>query len=306
MSTRLAASNIITVINEFAQSHQGKLHVSRIPNLLRSALGHDDDVCAAVEALLCEGCSDGYVSIKELAGAISKAQSQSEGPKLAVRRLRESGDWEGAKRVIAESLRCDDIMKRHKDELDKVEKLIQQRHNALLRTWDRYMVEFEVRAFAMLNRVKQRHMDEMDQLEARESQSSRYGLALSTERRDMEKQFKAVCNIEDFDGASRLQGKLRKLRQRDEARAAEEVGRRFHRKIEQLVAQHSREIRGAVTKIERERSERLRQREKELNELAERSSNLRQFIQRKHELELKRAPEELERFILTSTSGHVT
>ncbi|KAF4697521.1 hypothetical protein FOZ60_004392 [Perkinsus olseni] len=53
------------------------------------------------------------------------------------------------------------MMDQHREEAEALDLVIEHRQRAFVEAWDRFMLECEARAFAMLNRIQQRHITEV-------------------------------------------------------------------------------------------------------------------------------------------------
>ncbi|KAF4713413.1 hypothetical protein FOZ62_029850, partial [Perkinsus olseni] len=189
------------------------------------------------------------------------------------------------------------MMDQHREEAEALDLVIEHRQRAFVEAWDRFMLEYEARAFAMLNRIQQRHITEMEELEAQSYPGSTRGLRKSTELRDLEKKYNTLGKLGCYQEACSLKGRIQSLTARDGARSAMEAARQQNARMKLMMERHGKEIRGAVTKIEKDRLQRLRHRESEEKALAERSANMKRCLRRRQDTELKRAESGARRYL---------
>ncbi|KAF4703135.1 hypothetical protein FOZ63_000420 [Perkinsus olseni] len=137
----------------------------------------------------------------------------------------------------------------------------------------------------------------MEELEAQSYPGSTRGLRKSTELRDLEKKYNTLGKLGCYQEACSLKGRIQSLTARDGARSAMEAARQQNARMKLMMERHGKEIRGAVTKIEKDRLQRLRHRESEEKALAERSANMKRCLRRRQDTELKRAESGARRYL---------
>ncbi|KAF4735332.1 hypothetical protein FOZ62_003263, partial [Perkinsus olseni] len=120
------------------------------------------------------------------------------------------------------------MMDQHREEAEALDLVIEHRQRAFVEAWDRFMLGCEARAFAMLNRIQQRHITEMEEFEAQSYPGSTRGLRKSTELRDLEKKYHTLGKLGCYQEACSLKGRIQSLTARDGARSAKEATRQDH------------------------------------------------------------------------------
>ncbi|KAF4660111.1 hypothetical protein FOZ61_004249 [Perkinsus olseni] len=149
----------------------------------------------------------------------------------------------------------------------------------------------------------------MEEFEAQSYPGSNRGLRKSTELRDLEKKYHILGKLGCYQEACSLKGRIQSLTARDGARSAKEATRQQNLRMKLMMERHGKEIRGAVTKIEKDRLQRQLHRENEEKALAERSANMKRCLRRRQDTEdrhvffrkpVDRAAKEKDRFVALS------
>ncbi|KAF4698431.1 hypothetical protein FOZ62_027403 [Perkinsus olseni] len=137
----------------------------------------------------------------------------------------------------------------------------------------------------------------MEEFEAQSYPGSSRGLRKSTELRDLEQKYNTLGRLGWYQEACSLKGRVQSLTARDGARSAREAARQQNARKKLMIERHGKEIRGAVTKIEKDRLQRQLHRESEEKTLAERSANAKRCLRRRQDTELKRADSGARRYL---------
>ncbi|CDW77949.1 ca2+-binding protein (ef-hand superfamily) [Stylonychia lemnae] len=173
-------------------------------------------------------------------------------------------------------------------ELEQIEANQQQQFLEFSNAWDKYMQDYEAAAYKSLEKLKEKHDEEI--LQAREQLKIQYPViyTLSKELMDLRNLEKKNFALKEYQKAENYKRQADKM-ERDERQVQEQQqAEKIEREIVKLKGKQQAALNSLLKRIQRDRDEQLKHRTLDSQRLIQRNRNILQDIIMRQQLEAKK------------------
>lgn len=154
--------------------------------------------------------------------------------------------------------------------------------------WDNYMSDYEATAYLSLEKLKEKHLMEIEQLRERIRKESKVKLKLSKELLDMRKRVRLLVSMKEYDEAEVLEQKANALEAIEKEKMEEELEDIIMKQEEKLRKKQQLALSALLKRIQRDRNEQLKHRQMDSQRLIQRNKNLLLDLLKKQNMEIRR------------------
>lgn len=154
--------------------------------------------------------------------------------------------------------------------------------------WDNYMSDYEATAYLSLEKLKEKHLMEIEQLRERIRQDYKIKLKLSKELLEMRKRVRLYVGMKQYDDAETLEQKANALEAIEKERMEEELEEIILKQEEKLRRKQQLALSALLKRIQRDRNEQLKHRQVDSQRLIQRNKNLLLDLLKKQNMEIRR------------------
>eukprot|EP00350_Pseudokeronopsis_sp_OXSARD2_P010806 CAMPEP_0170546576 /NCGR_PEP_ID=MMETSP0211-20121228/4933_1 /TAXON_ID=311385 /ORGANISM="Pseudokeronopsis sp., Strain OXSARD2" /LENGTH=246 /DNA_ID=CAMNT_0010851111 /DNA_START=245 /DNA_END=988 /DNA_ORIENTATION=+ len=140
--------------------------------------------------------------------------------------------------------------------------------------WDQYMADYEAAAFESIERLKEKHLLEVNDLHEKVRNNFKIKHKLSKELMDMRKQEKIFFSVKNYDQAERLRIKADFLEQKEKEDAEMQLEEQIAKQEKVLRQRQQMALATLLKRIQRDRDEQMNHRQVDSKRLYQRNSNL--------------------------------
>ena len=140
--------------------------------------------------------------------------------------------------------------------------------------WDNYMSDYEATAYLSLEKLKEKHLMEIEQLRERIRKDYKVKLKLSKELLEMRKRVRLYVGMKEYDEAELLEQKANALEAIEREKMEEELEEIILKQEEKLRRKQQLALSALLKRIQRDRNEQLKHRQMDSQRLIQRNKNL--------------------------------
>jgi hypothetical protein len=187
-------------------------------------------------------------------------------------------------------------LKRQKDylranqekELISIENSQKMQFYEFSQAWDTFMSDYEATAYLSLEKLKERHTIEMTdfQREFRESIESK--IKYSKKVYDLKRRVEVLINMRNYEEADKYKMFLAKLEAEEHGQKVKELKKVSGKKEKQMKVLHQQQMAALLKRIQRDRNEQLKHRQKDSQKLIQRNRNILVDLLNKQNTEARR------------------
>ena len=154
--------------------------------------------------------------------------------------------------------------------------------------WDNYMSDYEATAYLSLEKLKEKHLMEIEQLRERIRNEFKVKLKFSKELLEMRKRTRLLVSIKQYDEAELLDQKANALEAIEREKMEEEMENIILKQEEKLRRKQQLALSALLKRIQRDRNEQLKHRQMDSQRLIQRNKNLLLDLLKKQNMEIRR------------------
>lgn len=154
--------------------------------------------------------------------------------------------------------------------------------------WDNYMSDYEATAYLSLEKLKEKHLMEIEQLRERIRKDYKVKLKLSKELLEMRKRVRLYVGMKQYDDAEMLEQKANALEAIEREKMEEELEDIILKQEEKLRRKQQLALSALLKRIQRDRNEQLKHRQMDSQRLIQRNKNLLLDLLKKQNMEIRR------------------
>lgn len=140
--------------------------------------------------------------------------------------------------------------------------------------WDNYMSDYEATAYLSLEKLKEKHLIEIEQLREKIKNESKIKLKLSKELLEMRKRVRLLVSMKEYDEAETVEQKANALEAIEREKMDEELEEIILKHEEKLRRKQQLALSALLKRIQRDRNEQLKHRQMDSQRLIQRNKNL--------------------------------
>eukprot|EP00391_Amoebophrya_sp_Ameob2_P008747 CAMPEP_0178992764 /NCGR_PEP_ID=MMETSP0795-20121207/6301_1 /TAXON_ID=88552 /ORGANISM="Amoebophrya sp., Strain Ameob2" /LENGTH=406 /DNA_ID=CAMNT_0020684693 /DNA_START=45 /DNA_END=1266 /DNA_ORIENTATION=- len=173
-------------------------------------------------------------------------------------------------------------------EMSEVEAAQKQQLMEFSAAWDRYMADYESTAYMSLEKLKEQHAQQFSDLTDNVERQPRV-CKFSPDLLELRRRQKALGKQGQYEEAAKVKEQADRLEKYEIAKYASQSVDQVQRQEQRLRAQQNKALNALLKRIQRDRSEQLRQRGVDSRRLCQRNKNLRMDLEKKQHFEFLRA-----------------
>lgn len=154
--------------------------------------------------------------------------------------------------------------------------------------WDNYMSDYEATAYLSLEKLKEKHLMEIEQLREKIRKESKIKLKLSKELIEMRKKVRLLVSMKEYDEAEDVELKANALEAIEKEKMDEELEDIILKQEEKLRRKQQLALSALLKRIQRDRNEQLKHRQMDSQRLIQRNKNLLLDLLKKQNMEIRR------------------
>lgn len=154
--------------------------------------------------------------------------------------------------------------------------------------WDNYMSDYEATAYLSLEKLKEKHLMEIEQLREKIRKESKIKLKLSKELIEMRKKVRLLVSMKEYDEAEDVELKANALEAIEREKMEEELEDIILKHEEKLRRKQQLALSALLKRIQRDRNEQLKHRQMDSQRLIQRNKNLLLDLLKKQNMEIRR------------------
>ena len=154
--------------------------------------------------------------------------------------------------------------------------------------WDNYMSDYEATAYLSLEKLKEKHLMELQTLHERLRVEYKIKLKYSKELMEMKKRVRVFMSMKRYEDAEELQQKADTLQAIERAKLDEEIEHILHKHEKKLREKQQLALSALLKRIQRDRNEQLKHRQMDSQRLIQRNKNLLIDLLNKQNMERRR------------------
>eukprot|EP00347_Sterkiella_histriomuscorum_P012429 403368613 len=165
-----------------------------------------------------------------------------------------------------------------KTELELIEQSQQQQFLEFSAAWDQYMSDYEAAAYKSLEKLKQKHDDEIVQLQIvmKEQNPVKYNLSKELmELRNFEKKHFA---LKEYDKAEHFKKQADRMEAEERSKCDQQAQDKIDREVTRLRGKQQSALNSLLKRIQRDRDEQLKHRAQDSQRLIQRNRNILQDV----------------------------
>jgi DNA-binding XRE family transcriptional regulator len=154
--------------------------------------------------------------------------------------------------------------------------------------WDNYMSDYEATAYLSLEKLKEKHLMEIEQLRERIRKDYKIKLKLSKELLEMRKRVRLYVGMKQYDDAELVEQKANALEAIEREKMEEELEDIILKQEDKLRRKQQLALSALLKRIQRDRNEQLKHRQMDSQRLIQRNKNLLLDLLKKQNMEIRR------------------
>jgi hypothetical protein len=187
-------------------------------------------------------------------------------------------------------------LKRQKDylranqekELISIENSQKMQFYEFSQAWDTFMADYEATAYLSLEKLKERHSKEMGDFQREYKDSIESKVKYSKKVYDLRRRVEVLINMRQYEEADKYKSFLVKLEQEEKGLRIKELKKNSAKKEKKMKALHQQQMAALLKRIQRDRNEQLKHRQKDSQKLIQRNRNILVDLLNKQNTEARR------------------
>lgn len=173
-------------------------------------------------------------------------------------------------------------LKRQKDylranqekELISIENSQKMQFYEFSQAWDTFMSDYEATAYLSLEKLKERHSKEISDFQNEFKENIESKIKYSKKVYDLKRRVEALINMRNYEEADKYKMFLIKLEAEERGVKVKELKKHATTKEKQMKALHQQQMAALLKRIQRDRNEQLKHRQKDSQKLIQRNRNI--------------------------------
>jgi len=188
------------------------------------------------------------------------------------------------------------------EEMAQVENAQKDQFIEFNKVWDSYMADYEATALASLEKLKEKHISEVEELNERLKAELAFTFKSSSQLLELRKKEANLAKMKKYSEAEKIQMQADGLEQVEKYNNEKQIGEIIEKKIIALRRQQQRGLTVLLKRIQKDRNQQLKNREHDSAKLVLKNKNLITELLAKHSTEAKNAIEVIRNnFAVTSS-----
>lgn len=154
--------------------------------------------------------------------------------------------------------------------------------------WDTFMSDYEATAYLSLEKLKERHSKEMSELHQEFKDGIENKIKFSKKVFDLRRRVEVLINMRNYEEADKYKAFLAKLEAEERELRIKELKKNIAKKEKKLKALHQQQMAALLKRIQRDRNEQLKHRQKDSQKLIQRNRNILVDLLNKQNTEARR------------------
>lgn len=187
-------------------------------------------------------------------------------------------------------------LKRQKDylranqekELISIENSQKMQFYEFSQAWDTFMADYESTAYLSLEKLKERHSKEMTEFQREYRDSIESKIKYSKKVYDLKRRVDVLINMRQYEEADKYKAFLSKLELEEKEQRIKELKKNAAKKEKKMKALHQQQMAALLKRIQRDRNEQLKHRQKDSQKLIQRNRNILVDLLNKQNTEARR------------------
>jgi len=177
------------------------------------------------------------------------------------------------------------------EELAQVENAQKEQFIEFNRVWDNYMADYEATALESLDKLKEKHIREVEDLHERLKRELAFHFKSSKQLLELRQKEAALVKMKKYGEAEKIKAQADALEEWEKSNKEKEVSEVIDKKTIGLRKQQQRGLTVLLKRIQKDRNQQLKNREQDSQKLILKNRNLRNELLTKHSSEAKNAIE---------------
>jgi hypothetical protein len=173
-------------------------------------------------------------------------------------------------------------LKRQKDylranqekELISIENSQKMQFYEFSKAWDTFMSDYEATAYLSLEKLKERHAKEMTEFQQEFKDNLESKIKFSKKVYDLRRRVEVLINMRNYEEADKYKMFLSKLENEERGQRVKELKKNAQKKEKKMKALHQQQMAALLKRIQRDRNEQLKHRQKDSQKLIQRNRNI--------------------------------
>lgn len=187
-------------------------------------------------------------------------------------------------------------LKRQKDylranqekELISIENSQKMQFYEFSQAWDTFMADYEATAYLSLEKLKERHSKEMSEFQREYRDNVESKIKFSKKVYDLRRRVEVLINMRQYEEADKYKAFLNKLEQEEMDDKVKLLKKNAAKKEGKMKALHQQQMAALLKRIQRDRNEQLKHRQKDSQKLIQRNRNILVDLLNKQNTEARR------------------
>jgi len=175
------------------------------------------------------------------------------------------------------------------EELAQVEQAQKEQYEEFSKVWDKYMTEYEAKALDSLDKLKEKHIKEVEELNERLKRELAFHFKSSKQLIELRQKESALVKLKKYGEAEKIKSQADALEQFERASKEKEIEDIIDKKTVTLRGQQQKSLAALLKRIQKDREQQLKNRELDSQKLLTKNKNLRNELISKHANEAKNA-----------------
>jgi Ca2+-binding EF-hand superfamily protein len=188
------------------------------------------------------------------------------------------------------------------EELAQVESAQTEQFIEFNKVWDSYMGDYEATALASLEKLKEKHISEVEDLNERLKSELAFTFKSSSQLLELRKKEVNLAKMKKYSEAEKIQMQADTLEQVEKYNNERQIAEIIEKKILALRKQQQRGLTVLLKRIQKDRNQQLKNREHDSSKLVLKNKNLITELLAKHSTEAKNAIEVIRNNFAVSSS----
>ena len=188
------------------------------------------------------------------------------------------------------------------NELLTVENAQKLQFNEFSVAWDQYMADYESAAFESVERLKEKHLVEIRELQDKVRSNFQVKMRFSKDLIELRKQEKIYFSVKDYDKAEMCRQRADWMEHKEKAESQKQLEEMMIKQERALRQKHSMALGTLLKRIQRDRDEQMNHRQIDSKRLIQRNNNLLKDMVQKQVSE-QRKTEQFLKFALGKRDG---
>ncbi|EAS05998.2 EF hand protein (macronuclear) [Tetrahymena thermophila SB210] len=175
------------------------------------------------------------------------------------------------------------------EELVNIEQLQKNQFEEFTKAWDNYMAEYEATAYLSLEKLKEKHLKEIEEYTNEIRQDLFSKIKYSKQLIEMRHKEKILVKLKQYNDAEKIKQKADSIEDYERKQKEAEIEEKIEMKVSILRKNQSQVLQALLKRIQADRTHQLKQRQQDSNRLIMKNRNIRNELVHKHNNEVKKA-----------------